>query len=244
MHLQALDPKTALLVREFGSGLSQPGFMLCGGTAVALWFGHRQSEDLDFLTPAPFNERELASWLLTLPTGVSINECSAGTVNATVGGVRVQYLHQQGVDMEADAKLGGMSIANIETLSALKCNAMASRAAKKDFVDCFVMCHEGAGFPGLMQAAQRRAPALNMRHVLRSFTYFDVADGEPAPVMLVPLDWTGVKAFFLDSVGRFLETELGVMGPMESTPCLDSESLDPEDGVESSPPEQGSGPDL
>lgn len=234
MHAETLEPGTDRLITHFGDSLARPGFMLCGGTALALRLGHRQSEDLDFLTPSEFGEAELASFLQSLPESVSIDDLTVGTVNATVGGVKVQYLHQRGVAMEADTEFGAIPVASLDTLTALKCNAVATRAAKKDFMDCFALCQNGASLEDLLVTAKRLAPALNVRHALNSFTYFDLADGQPMPVMLEPWTWEDVKGFFSTSVDRFMEGELGF-------PRM-AELGDPDEGNEG--PTRSSGPEL
>ena len=41
------------------SFLKEFGVYLAGGTALALYFGHRTSQDLDFYTPKHFNPNEI-----------------------------------------------------------------------------------------------------------------------------------------------------------------------------------------
>lgn len=58
-HQEVLGRSTEHLMSAFGCVLAQPGFMRCGGTAVALYLGHRQSDDLDLLTEHDFDSEDL-----------------------------------------------------------------------------------------------------------------------------------------------------------------------------------------
>jgi hypothetical protein len=62
--ITAATEETLLLLRD-ASILS--GCYLAGGTALALHFGHRTSEDLDFFTEDLFNEQVLLQRLQQIP---------------------------------------------------------------------------------------------------------------------------------------------------------------------------------
>ncbi|UPK35038.1 nucleotidyl transferase AbiEii/AbiGii toxin family protein [Bradyrhizobium sp. 186] len=62
-----LEPKLSILPaaqREIWPSLAPSGglrFVLCGGTAVALQLGHRESLDFDFFCSAPLDKEEVRS---------------------------------------------------------------------------------------------------------------------------------------------------------------------------------------
>jgi len=45
----------------------------------------------------------------------------------------------------------------------------------------------------------------NMFHLLKSLAYFEDAEPDPMPPMLVPLEWAGVKQFFEEQVRRLMK---------------------------------------
>ena len=49
-HLEGLNGKQIQILRKFGKEFDQRGFYLGGGTALAVYFGHRLSVDLDWFT--------------------------------------------------------------------------------------------------------------------------------------------------------------------------------------------------
>ena len=58
----------------------------------------------------------------------------------------------------------------------------------------------------LLDLFQRKFAEVNYNriHVLKSLTYFDDADAEPMPNMLVPLAWQDVKDFFREQTPGLL----------------------------------------
>ena len=45
----------------------------------------------------------------------------------------------------------------------------------------------------------------SMIHLLKSLKYFEDAESDPMPPMLVPLEWAEVKRFFEEKVRRLME---------------------------------------
>jgi hypothetical protein len=44
----------------------------------------------------------------------------------------------------------------------------------------------------------------NKLHILKSLTFFDDAEKDPMPYMLIPLDWVQVKEFFVREASRLI----------------------------------------
>lgn len=73
-------PHRSLEWLETLAGALPKGAYLGGGTAIALWLGHRVSAALDFFSPAPFSEQGVARAITGL--GGTILETRPGTVHA------------------------------------------------------------------------------------------------------------------------------------------------------------------
>lgn len=56
-----------------------PGFVVCGGTAIALHLGHRQSVDFDFFGPNAFDPTQLYSGVPLL-NGSAVLQQAANTL--------------------------------------------------------------------------------------------------------------------------------------------------------------------
>jgi hypothetical protein len=81
----------------------------------------------------------------------------------------------------------------------MKIEAIASRGARKDFVDLYFICQQ-AGFDlaralGAFEARFASAQP-DLLHRVKALTYFDDAEIEPELLLLKPVDWAEVKSYF------------------------------------------------
>lgn len=120
-------------------------FVLYGGTAVALRYGHRQSVDFDFFTTAPLDVKAVSSELsyiknnphdMILRTNQQIDyalQFGENTVNVTF---MSNKNIMPGAINSPDKTLGpGIKIASPLDLMACKIMAMHNRSEEKDFID-------------------------------------------------------------------------------------------------------------
>jgi hypothetical protein len=84
-------------------------------------------------------------------------------------------------------------LASLTTLAVLKCNAIANRGARKDFVDLYALLHSGWALTDILDAVSAQAPQLNQAHLLRSLVYFDDAEQDPEPLLLRPWSWPEIR---------------------------------------------------
>ena len=132
---------------------------LAGGTAVALWLWHRESIDFDFFsrsdqgTFATFTQR-IGQY--GFDVSESDKERFAGAefetqdeIHVSIAWVRVSvidffrtlYTYQE-IRIQWDTHiLGGLRIANLEELTAMKLFAMITRKKWKDAVDLYFLLH-------------------------------------------------------------------------------------------------------
>jgi hypothetical protein len=77
---EGLPKKQILVLRKVGPQTSFSGFYLAGGTALAIYLGHRVSVDLDWFTPNVFEDGMLvAQSLQNANIHVEIDQVSPGT---------------------------------------------------------------------------------------------------------------------------------------------------------------------
>lgn len=206
LHPETLLPRTATLIETHGEKLCPPGYLLAGGTALALYLGHRQSEDLDFMTMSPPDDAtSLTEHVLSrFPQAQNVTPMGK-SLHCAIDGVKVSYLWQPGITLDTDAEFQGLALASVPTLATLKCNAAANRGDRKDFVDLYALAQHGWTVSDLLDSVQNHAPALNLGHVLRSLTYFDDAEAQPMPTLLMDADWPTVKRYLQNAVVRYLQ---------------------------------------
>lgn len=203
MHAETLAQPTEHALVGQGAQICPPGFLLGGGTAVALHLGHRRSVDLDFLTAEAFDAGALADALQRTVPAYAVDVVSPGTLHGRLGDVQVSHLHQQGIRLTAQGDYAGVPVASLDSLCAMKCNALSNRGERKDFIDVFALALAAGGIAPVLQRAFDYAPGLNRVHVLRSLTVFTQAEATPMPEMLAPWSWETVR----DAMARFARSE-------------------------------------
>ena len=195
MHAEVLPPEQQACLRRLGPAATAEGFHLIGGTAVAIHLGHRQSVDFDWCTqqfpgePVNFAASLAGRGVRLVPTSLA-----HGTVHGSVDGVKASFLEFKPPLLEPtlDWPEYGCRLAGLADLAAMKLLAVSQRGTKKDFIDVHALC--GAmPLEAMMNAYCRRFGLTDFGRVLAALCYFDDADDEPMPTMLVPSDWEAIK---------------------------------------------------
>jgi hypothetical protein len=88
----------------------------------------------------------------------------------------------------------------------MKLEAIAGRGSRKDFIDLFVLSRAGLTLEEVFQLFDRKygTGRTERYHRLRALSYFDDAEREPMPEMLVPIEWAQVREFFEREAARLL----------------------------------------
>jgi hypothetical protein len=99
------------------------------------------------------------------------------------------------------ALFAGVPVADLRDIACMKISAIASRGTKRDFIDLYLSARQ-FGLNELLGLFQRKyvRTGYSRIHILKSLLFFDDAEKDPMPHMLVPLDWDAVKLFFRQAV--------------------------------------------
>jgi predicted nucleotidyltransferase component of viral defense system len=203
-HQETIGAGVVHTLRELRQSSALTPFYLAGGTGLALRLGHRRSVDLDFFTPETFNEEALIQKVQNLKE-FSLVTKETGTLHAHIGGTKVSFLAFPYALLFPCATFLEVSIADPRDIACMKVSAIAGRGTKRDFVDLYTVAQE-YGLPEILTWFKKKFATANysMVHLLKSLTYFDDAEKDPTPDMLVPLSWEEVKQFFTREVPRLL----------------------------------------
>jgi len=203
-HHEVITASTEGTLRALRDAHLLDRFYLAGGTGLALQFGHRLSRDLDFFAAELFDEDSLLQRLKAL-ADFSLAAKSPHTLHATIQGSKVSFLGYAYPVLFPFAQFLQASVADPRDIACMKISAIASRGTKRDFVDLYVSAQR-FGLTNLLQWFDRKYAQTrhNKLHILKSLTFFDDAEKDPMPHMLVPLDWNEVKQFFRREVAQFL----------------------------------------
>jgi hypothetical protein len=204
LHLEAMGRSQRAVLRRIAPAAAERGFYLAGGTALALQLGHRRSVDLDwFRDEAIADPLRLAADMRAAGVSVEVEGTEAGTLHASLSGVRVSFLEYRYRLLEPVLRAESMalSLASPADIAAMKLAAVTQRGSRKDFVDLFAL---GRRFrlDEMLAFYRRRFGVRDVGHVLVALTYFDDADRERMPTMLLPWQWPAIKAAIRTRVAR------------------------------------------
>jgi nucleotidyltransferase AbiEii toxin of type IV toxin-antitoxin system len=209
--LSTLPPAQRRLWAELG-GVPR-GFVLYGGTALALRFEHRSSEDFDFFANHPFAPGELEAEVDFLHGAIRL-QSSPNTLVSRVergGPVKVSFFGglalQRVRDPETVEGMPGLRIASPLDLAATKVKVVQDRAESKDYFDVSQLLEQGIGLAEALGAARAvYGPTFNPLPSLKALCYF--GDGDLASL---PPD---VRARLADAVSRVDPLEIPEVRPL------------------------------
>ena len=208
MFWDVLDKSRQSLLKRLCASPPIPGGYLAGGTALALLYGHRQSEDFDWFLPKNFDPGGLAA-MLTSFGRVTVAETRAGTFHGWIDHIRVTWLAYPNPLLEPlqeTSGLAGLFLPSPRDAGLMKWAALADRGARKDFLDLYELGLHGVSLEDLFFLLPQKFPGtrLNLYHMIKSLSYFDDAEKDPWPVMLRGTDWGAVRRYFLGAQGKLL----------------------------------------
>ena len=175
---------------------------LVGGTALALHIGHRKSVDLDLF--GSFDEN-MSFRSLLLNAGYAADGSETGTVQTLkVNGVKVDFVSYPYPWLNEGVSEDGMMLADIHDIAAMKLSAAANRGRKKDFIDIAFLLDKFS-IEDLFDLYQRKFSVSEYSFALRGLTYFDDAEDDPMPEMLIPVTWKDVKRKIESAVREFVK---------------------------------------
>lgn len=207
MHLEALS-SDQIGVLDGVTGLPSVGqFYLAGGTALALRHGHRRSIDFDWFRRDDFDGHALVGELDGAFDAVERLPSGAHTVYLRIHGVTCSFFRlPYPLVRPSEPTRWGFDLASDEDIAAMKLEAIAGRGSRKDFVDMYLLCERGLRLEDVFELFDEKygAGRAERYHRLRALSYFDDAEAEPMPEMLVDVPWSDVTAFFTRESKRLL----------------------------------------
>jgi predicted nucleotidyltransferase component of viral defense system len=202
VFINALPDTVQRLLTELGQERSLEAFYLAGGTAVALRLGHRISVDLDFFTSRRDFDPERLCQDLAVHGHIHIDQQDRRTVLGRLKGVKFSFIAYPYPLIEETESFQGIRVAHLLDLALMKIVATSQRGTRRDFVDLFYLCRQGLRLADLIPRLPEKFKEITypFYHVLRSLVFFDDAELDEPPQMLLPLDWEKVKSFFRGEV--------------------------------------------
>jgi hypothetical protein len=162
------------------------GFVLYGGTAIALWCGHRASIDFDFFIDKQLNHNLIHQELQQsgIAAHVVQEEKNSLSLFTEPGNVKLSFfgvVGWGGVGAPSQTDDGILSVASPLDLLATKLKVIMQRAEAKDYIDIAQLLRDGSSLSqGLGAARSMYGSAFAPAECLRALTFYD--DGDLAKV--------------------------------------------------------------
>lgn len=192
--------------------LKQSAWYLAGGTALALYEGHRTSLDLDFFYPKRnFSLKRLLSHVSKEYWTIDVAE--EGTVYASFGKTKVSFIaYPFFIPKLSPIRYGALRILQPKDITVMKIIAVSQRGRKRDFVDLYwyVKKHEPLSDILLRLPDQYPTVAHDYHHILKSLMYFEDAEQDPMPKIFFDATWREIKKYFQHEVPRITKMFLGL----------------------------------
>lgn len=215
-HWEAAMPEARDLLAFLGQLPVLRPFYLAGGTALALRFGHRLSQDLDLFAHVETLDDYLRHTIVEeLRQGYTVDllQDSVPGLVVKAGGQPVSFFNY-GYPLLAPTDLtNGVQVASIIDIGLVKLDAISGRCTRKDFYDLYFIASH-IPLDELFSRSGDKYPesqGFGMR-VLTALVDFHIADQQDEPTMLESVEWDQVKTFFLAEARRMGQEWFGSTG--------------------------------
>lgn len=185
-QMQILPPAQQRLWPELRK-LTELGYVLYGGTAVALQLGHRQSVDFDLFTEKQLDKESIRKAVPWIAASTVLQEDAAtytvlADTDPATAPVKVSLFADIGFGRVGDPLTtvdGVLQVASLEDLMATKLKVLLQRVESRDYRDVAAMLVAGVRLDhGLGAARALFGPAFQPSECLKALVYFQGGDLE------------------------------------------------------------------
>jgi hypothetical protein len=169
-------------------GLVPHGFVLYGGTALALRLGHRSSVDFDFFAHDPLDHRALERsipWLRDSDTLQEEANARTVLVRRPGGTVKASLFGNVGFGRVGEPQRtedGILRVASLLDLAGTKVKVLLQRVEAKDYLDVAALLDAGVSLEQVLGAARALfGPSFNPLVAQKTLAYFEGGDLHSLP---------------------------------------------------------------
>lgn len=193
--------------------LRNSDWYLAGGTALALYAGHRTSLDLDFFLPSP--KFDLQKLLAYFPKDNSwiVDVAKEGTVYGRLFDAKISFIaYPFFIPKEKPGWYEAVRILQPRDIAVMKIIAISQRGKKRDFVDLYWYIIHSEPLTDVLHRLPYQYPTVahNYHHILKSLTYFEDAEADPMPRLFFKVSWKEIKEYFRKEIKKITKDFLGL----------------------------------
>ena len=202
LHYETIDAGTLELLKNLLSLNLFQQLRLVGGTSLALQIGHRKSIDLDLFGEIDVDVLEINNALAQIAQPTQLNN-SKNIHIYLINGIKVDIVNYTYPWLEDVIYKDCLRLASNFDVAAMKLSAITGRGSKKDFIDLYFLLKQQS-LSQMLDLYLRKFNDGSLFLVLKSLVYFDDADVEEMPNMLIPIKWKMVKATIVAAHGDYI----------------------------------------
>ena len=183
LQTTTVERRTLELLKHLQSLSEFSNFHLAGGTALALYLGHRKSLDLDLFTPYPFDTTRLEHFLVS-KFGFQGDYSEQNTLKGRIDEVKIDCITHPYPLLQKPLEEEGIRLYSQPDIIAMKLSAIADNGSRlKDFIDIAYLSTQYS-FQEMLGFYVQKFPTSSPLRPLKGITYFDDIDHEETIVML------------------------------------------------------------
>ena len=206
MHEETLTQNTKSVLDALGASGVSKDFYLAGGTALALYFGHRFSVDLDWFAEKFEYNLSFRRSLEKLGK-LGIDSESENTFNGALNDVKISFFeYPYPLIAPRERHRENVSLAGLPDIAAMKLEAIGTRGSYKDFIDVYFLLQRYS-IEELLSFVRKKFANLdyNETHLLKALTYFEDATGTEMPKLVSQVSWQEVTNTIRRKVGDYVK---------------------------------------
>lgn len=213
LRLNTIPEDTARVLRALAGARWLRPWYLAGGTALALYYAHRSSVDVDLFTEQREFDRNVLSRNLSSLGRWKTTASAAGTLYGELSGVKASFIAYPWFRPAHIGRAGYLRILEPDDIAVMKVLAIAQRGRRRDFVDLYAYCQYGHALGSLLRRVRAQCPdgAPDIAHLLRSLVYFADAESDPPVRLRQPVAWRTITRFFERGVRLLSRTRFGLV---------------------------------
>jgi hypothetical protein len=204
LHIESVEGSTLGLIKLLQDKEYLKGYYLVGGTAIALFIGHRKSVDIDLFSNFAFDETTLLE-NIHQDFNYQLSFTAANTLKGSISRVKVDFLSHRYPYLNPPVNLDGVVMLSLEDLIAMKLNAISTSGQRsKDFIDIYYLLDQ-FDIGQMLSFYQKKYGQQNDTFILKSLIYFDDVDLADWPMLLLnpKLTWDEIKKHLETKVLEF-----------------------------------------
>ena len=160
---------------------------LVGGTGLALQIGHRVSIDIDLFGQLNGDEFSMAENINSIGKAIQLKKSKNINIY-TINDIKVDFVNYYYPWLEKPIIENQLTLASKKDIAAMKLAAITGRGTKKDFIDLYFLLKDFSLSEMLCFYKDKYADGTEFL-VLKSLTYFDDAEEDEEPIMIVNINW-------------------------------------------------------